>query len=105
MGELEEGETLTSWSMQEVAIQEITKLVLNVPVYNLHVEDEEHNYIADGLIVHNKPVAPNDPDSTGMAAPVPVVNNVTNNFGLNINSNARTEDVVADFEMMRGLVI
>lgn len=100
MGELEEGETLTSWSMQEVAIQEITKLFLNVPVYNLHVEDEEHNYIADGLIVHNK-----DVEALGIPAPVPVVNNVTNNFGLNINSNARTEDVVADFEMMRGLVI
>lgn len=104
MGELEEGETLTSWSMQEVAIQEITKLFLNVPVYNLHVEDEEHNYIADGLIVHNKDLPP-EVDTAGMPPPVPVVNNVTNNFGLNINSNARTEDVVADFEMMRGLVI
>jgi len=109
MWELGIGDSLTKWNMEEDTIVNIVPLKKEVPVYNLHVEDEQHNYLAEGHIVHNKKIPPPDTvtsDIYGQPAPSSVVtNSVVNNFDLIVNSLTRSENVIADFEMMRSLII
>ena len=43
----------------DVAIKRITKKISSVDVYNIEA-DKTHNYFAEGILVHNKPI-PSEP--------------------------------------------
>lgn len=49
------------------AITTLPKSSGSVEVFNMEVEGEEHNYFAEGILVHNK--SPEDTTSTGAGAP------------------------------------
>ena len=52
-GDLKVGDRLIDLQGAFVVIEIIEKVMGNVPVYNLHVDHECHNYFADGVLVHN----------------------------------------------------
>jgi len=51
--ELKVGDVMTSSTGQEVVVYDIEFRLSTNTVYNLHLQSENHNYFADGVLVHN----------------------------------------------------
>ncbi|MBL8012234.1 MAG: hypothetical protein JNN05_00155, partial [Candidatus Omnitrophica bacterium] len=76
IGKLKEGDILLDENLKEIAINKIEKVESqnSIQVYNLEVEGE-HNYYADGILVHNK-LSYNPPAVSG----VPVTSGVITRY-------------------------
>lgn len=51
--ELKVGDVMSNSSGEEVLVSDIELKSGNNTVYNLHLASENHNYFADGILVHN----------------------------------------------------
>ena len=51
--ELKVGDVMTNSAGEEVVVSDIEFKSTSNTVYNLHLASENHNYFADGILVHN----------------------------------------------------
>lgn len=114
-GEIKIGDVSVNSEGEGSIIHLIERVDERLVIYNIHTDHDVHNYFADGYLVHN--AAPKDTlmaTSTGGVAGTPspsvaatsVVNSsvtINNEFNLSVHSNANSEDIVQDFNLMQSM--